>query len=112
MTSQPMNGKHFHPFTAICVMTSLVSYSIGLIIAIELSGKPNTTQEIVTLAVIVPVVLFTGFIIDFNLIPNNLRGLTWISYVRYAFEGTVVAIDGRCVYIHFRKLTICIDCIL
>lgn len=82
-----MDEKHFYPFIVICVMTSLVSYSFGLLIAIELSGKPNTTQAIVTLVLIVPVVLFMGFIMDFNLVPNNLRGLTWISYVRYSFEG-------------------------
>lgn len=89
LTSQPMDKPHVHVFAflPICVLTSFVSYSLGLLIAVELSGKTNTMHGIVSLAIVVPVVLLTGFILDFNLLSNYFKWLTWISYVRYAFDG-------------------------
>lgn len=87
LTSQPKDVIHLYTFSSVCVLTALVSYSLGLLLAVELSGKPNTTQGTVSLALIVSAVLSAGFVMDFNSFPNYLKWLTWISYVRYAFEG-------------------------
>lgn len=87
MTSQPLDMTRLLVFSSICVMTALVSYSLGLLIAVELSGKPSTARGTVPIAILVPFVLFAGFVMDFYLLPNYIKWLSWISYVRYAFNG-------------------------
>lgn len=84
MTSQPLDITRLYRFSSICVLASLVSYSLGLLIAVELSCKPTNTQSTVTIAISV---LLAGFVMDFNLLPNYIKWLSWISYVRYAFNG-------------------------
>lgn len=87
MTSQPTETFRLYIFSRNCVLTSLASYSLGLLIAVGLSGKPNTTQGTVPIAISVPVFLFAGFGMDFYLRPDYFKLLTWFSYVRYAFDG-------------------------
>lgn len=73
-------------FLIICVLTTLVSYSLGLLLAVELSVKSNTSRGLMALATLVPIVLFAGFLINLNSVPGILQWFTWISYVRYGFE--------------------------
>jgi ABC-type multidrug transport system permease subunit len=61
----------------------------------------------------VPIVLFSGFFINFNAIPKYLKFLSYVSYVRYGFEGAMITVYGynraklKCSqeYCHFKSPT-------
>uniref|UniRef100_A0A2P2I873 ATP-binding cassette sub-family G member 1-like n=1 Tax=Hirondellea gigas TaxID=1518452 RepID=A0A2P2I873_9CRUS len=91
MTDQPMELWRVCLFTFFCIMTSLVAQSIGLTI-----GAAFTVQESVFLgpSSIVPMLLFSGFFIQFNTIPVYMRWITYLSFVRYGFEGALLSVYG------------------
>ncbi|XP_014212049.1 ATP-binding cassette sub-family G member 4 [Copidosoma floridanum] len=91
MTSQPLEPERFFMFLNICILTSLVAQSIGLLI-----GAAMTVETGVFIGPVstVPIILFSGFFVNFNVIPSYLRIFCYISYMRYGFEGAMVTIFG------------------
>ncbi|KAF4518792.1 hypothetical protein B566_EDAN005413 [Ephemera danica] len=87
-TSQPFEWCRFGMFLAACLMISFVAQSIGLVV-----GAAMNVQNGVFLAPVmsVPFLLFSGFFVSFDAIPVYLRWITYLSYIRYGFEGTALA---------------------
>ncbi|XP_050673849.1 ATP-binding cassette sub-family G member 1 isoform X3 [Leptidea sinapis] len=88
LTSQPLEWFRFSMFLSSCLLISFVAQSVGLVV-----GAAMNVQNGVFLAPVmsVPFLLFSGFFVSFNAIPVYLRWITYISYIRYGFEGTALA---------------------
>lgn len=91
MTSQPQEGFRFGMFLGACLLISFVAQSVGLVV-----GAAMNVQNGVFLAPVmsVPFLLFSGFFVSFDAIPVYLRWITYLSYIRYGFEGTTLATYG------------------
>ncbi|XP_011878498.1 PREDICTED: ATP-binding cassette sub-family G member 4 isoform X2 [Vollenhovia emeryi] len=108
MTSQPADVTRFSMFLSTCLLISFVAQSVGLVV-----GAAMNVQNGVFLAPVmsVPFLLFSGFFVSFDAIPVYLRWITYLSYIRYGFEGTAMTIYGfgreklKCfqVYCHFKN---------
>lgn len=88
LTSQPPVWFRFSMFLWSCLLISFVAQSVGLVV-----GAAMNVQNGVFLAPVmsVPFLLFSGFFVSFNAIPVYLRWITYLSYIRYGFEGTALA---------------------
>ncbi|XKL66365.1 hypothetical protein PGB90_009785 [Kerria lacca] len=111
LTSQPYEGFRFGMFISACLLISFVAQSVGLVV-----GAAMNVQNGVFLAPVmsVPFLLFSGFFVSFDAIPVYLRWITYLSYIRYGFEGTAIATYGynrtklNCLqeYCHFKNPSI------
>ncbi|KAL1506835.1 hypothetical protein ABEB36_006124 [Hypothenemus hampei] len=91
ITDQPLDPTRFFMFLLIAVLTALVSQSFGLLV-----GAAFNIESGVFLGPIstIPMVLFSGFFAKLEDIPFYFQWLPYLSYVKYSFEGTMVAIYG------------------
>lgn len=84
LTAQPLEADRIGMFVLICILTSLVAQSLGLLIGAGMSVETGVFLGPVST---IPTILFSGFFVNFNVIPNYLRWVTYVSYVRFGFEG-------------------------
>ncbi|KAK6636299.1 hypothetical protein RUM43_009958 [Polyplax serrata] len=91
LTSQPPELSRFLMFLSACLLISFDAQSVGLVV-----GAAMNVQNGVFLAPVmsVPFLLFSGFFVSFDAIPIYLRWITYLSYIRYGFEGTALATYG------------------
>lgn len=90
-TSQPADMTRYCMFVSTCLLISFVAQSVGLVV-----GAAMNVQNGVFLAPVmsVPFLLFSGFFVSFDAIPVYLRWITYLSYIRYGFEGTALTVYG------------------
>lgn len=91
MTAQPCETARFFMVLLSCLLTSLVAQSLGLLIGAGMSVESGVFLGPVSS---VPVLLFSGFFVNFSTIPSYLSWLSYLSYVRYGFEGAMLAVYG------------------
>lgn len=90
-TGQPLELHRFLYFNAIMVLIALVGQSLGLLLGIVF---PMETAYFFGPFSCLPNILFSGFYISTATIPKFLRFLIYTSYLRFGFEGLLVATYG------------------
>lgn len=89
MSNQPMSMDRFSMLLCITICISLVGQGIGLV-----AGAVFDIQSAAFLAPVcaIPFLLFGGFFINLSAIPSYLSWLTYVSFFRYGFEGSMLSI--------------------
>uniref|UniRef100_A0A0U9HSJ3 Putative ABCG protein n=1 Tax=Chrysomela populi TaxID=154003 RepID=A0A0U9HSJ3_CHRPP len=91
ITSQPMDATRFGMVLLVSVLIALVSQSYGLLIGAAFNIEGGVFLGPIST---IPMVLFSGFFSKLDDIPYYLRWLPYMSFLKYGFEGSMIAIYG------------------
>ena len=97
MSSQIWSIWRFSMFLVVLILTGLSAQSHGLLVSAFFVQDPNAAVYVGPMSSI-PFLLFAGFFVRIKTMPSYLVGISYISYVRYAFEAMTSIIYGfdRC----------------
>ena len=97
LNGQPIDPVRFSLYLVIMIMAGFLGQSFGLIFGVIFMNEPVSAVFIAPLAVL-PTFLFSGFLVKIENMPEILQHLSWLSCIRFAMEGVIIAIYGfgRC----------------
>ncbi|CAG0880061.1 unnamed protein product [Darwinula stevensoni] len=89
ITSQPLSTERFLMYFAICAYVSLISQTMGLLI-----GAAFKIQTAVFVGPVcsVPLFLFSGFFLSVKAMPQYYTWISYLSFMRYIYEGSMFCI--------------------
>ena len=98
-TSQPRQYYREFYLLFITIMVGFVSESIGSICSAIFMEKPMVAAFAAG-SVPLPMILFGGFLVKYSRMPIYMRLTSWLSLLKYAFEGVLITMYGfdRCEY--------------
>jgi ATP-binding cassette subfamily G (WHITE) protein 1 len=91
MTNQPMSMDRFGMLLAITICMSLVGQGVGLLFGAAFNIK---LAVFLALSCLMPFMVFSGFNATYDSIPYYLKGLIYVSFFHYSFEGSMISIYG------------------
>ncbi|KAL7639014.1 UNVERIFIED_CONTAM: hypothetical protein RMT77_010548 [Armadillidium vulgare] len=86
LTDQPLEFERFLTISAITVINALISQSIALAVGAGMDVRLAVSVAPFTM---IPSLMFSGFMIISSDIPFYFKWLTYLSYLRYCFEGSL-----------------------
>nr|QST15002.1 ABCG1-like protein [Diaphanosoma celebensis] len=89
LTDQPLEWNRFFMILSISIGNSLVAQGIGLLVG---AAANIQIAVFVAPAATIPFLLFSGFFVNLDAVPSYLHWVTYVSFMRYAFEGSMVAV--------------------
>lgn len=97
MNHEPADWFRFCLCLLILVLTGLIGQSFGLIVAAFFANDPFSAVFVAPVSIL-PLFLFSGFLVKVENMPVVFRFLSRFSCMRYSMEGTLIAIYGfnRC----------------
>ncbi|XP_034180138.2 ATP-binding cassette sub-family G member 4 isoform X2 [Osmia lignaria lignaria] len=91
MSNQLFELKRFCLYTVMCCAISLVAQTIGLLVG---TGMKVQHGMIFGPLMILPFLIFSGFFVQFRDAHPWLRWIFHLSFLKYGFEGVMIAIYG------------------
>lgn len=97
LTAQPLELWRFASFTAILVLTALISESIALVVSALLARSPMAVSFVGPLTM-VPLLLLSGVVVMKGHMPPAMTALQWASFTKFTFDGLAITMHGfgRC----------------
>ena len=97
MTGQLVEIDRISSFCLIHIIMAFVSQSLGLLLGAIFMEDASAAVFLGPIST-VPIMLFGGFFVRISTIPWYLRYFTYFSFLRYAFEASMITVYGfdRC----------------
>ncbi|XP_039302856.1 ATP-binding cassette sub-family G member 1 isoform X1 [Solenopsis invicta] len=89
MTGQPMVFNRIIQVWSICLLTVILGQTFGIFIGTAFGTKLGV---FLIPGINIPLMILAGFFVKITELPMYIKPLTFLSYYRYMFEGTLQAI--------------------